>query len=181
MSRRNAAFAVLALLWLAGTQPAASEESGWMSPPEGSAQGSGLAGTLKCESRNDGRKHCAVDNIDTQSVSLKRKLSQSRCQRGSSWGVDRNGIWVDEGCRAEFSYRRKAGGDSGGGGASQSAMREACIKRAARDWAVTTSNLEITHAERQQNGGYRFNIQSKRTAGTCMVDRGGNVYRLDTR
>ena len=45
---------------------------------------------------------------------------------------------------------------------------------------MTTSNLEITHAERQQNGGYRFNVQSKRTSGTCMVDRSGNVYRLDT-
>jgi hypothetical protein len=60
-------------------------------------------------------------------------------------------------------------------------MRQACIDRAAREWSVTTSNLEITHSEQQQNGSYRFNVQSKRTSGTCMVDRSGNVYRLDTR
>jgi hypothetical protein len=59
-------------------------------------------------------------------------------------------------------------------------MRQACIDRAASEWAVTTDNLEITHTERLQNGGYRFNLQSKRASGTCMVDRAGNVYHLST-
>jgi hypothetical protein len=60
-------------------------------------------------------------------------------------------------------------------------MRNACIDRAAREWAVTRSNLEITGSERLQNGSYRFNLQSKRMSGTCMVDRSANVYRFDTR
>ena len=260
MTCRQAALAALTLLCLAGTQPAAAEESGWACPPEGCSS-AGSSGTIRCESQHDARKHCAVRNIDTGSVSLQRTLSETDCQRGRNWGVDQDGIWVDNGCRAEFAYRYRHGGlgtssnrpgrlgtvlcesrddrrkhcevpnidpdsvtmqrklsnancyrgqnwdaDSqgvwvdngcraefayvtrgggygggGGGGASESSMRKACINRASREWAVTTSNLEITHAERLQNGGYRFNIQSKRTSGTCMVDSGGNVYSLDTR
>ncbi len=112
---------------------------------------------------------------------MERKLSRANCYRGQNWDADSSGIWVDNGCRARFAYVSRSGGSHGGGGASVSSMRQACIDRAAREWSVTTSNLEITHTERQQNGGYRFNVQSKRTSGTCMVDRSGNVYRLDTR
>ena len=143
----------------------------------------GRLGTIRCESNDDRRKHCEVTNIDPDSVTMDRKLSHANCYRGQNWDADSRGIWVDQGCRAEFGYVSKGAGYGGGGsgGASESSMRNACIDRAARDWAVTTSNLEITRSERQQNGGYRFNVQSKRTSGTCMVDRSGNVYRLDTR
>lgn len=145
----------------------------------------GKGGTVRCESHDDRRKHCEVANIDPDSVTMDRKLSQANCYRGQNWDADSRGIWVDQGCRAEFGYVSRGagygGGSGGGDGASESSMRDACINRAAREWSVTSSNLEITHAERQQNGGYRFNVQSKRTSGTCMVDRSGNVYRLDTR
>ena len=137
-------------------------------------------GTIQCESSDDRRKHCAVSNIDPNSVTMERKLSRANCYRGQNWDADSSGIWVDNGCRARFSYVSRSGGSHGGGGASVSSMRQACIDRAAREWSVPTSNLEITHSEQQQNGGYRFNVQSKRTSGTCMVDRSGNVYRLDT-
>lgn len=140
----------------------------------------GRSGTVRCESHDDRRRHCEVVDIDPDSVTMDRKLSQSNCYRGQNWDADSGGIWVDKGCRAEFGYVSRSGG-YGGGGASESSMREACINRASREWSVTTANLEITHSERQQNGGYRFNVQSKRTSGTCMVDRAGNVYRLDTR
>ncbi len=46
-----------------------------------------------------------MKNIDTGSVTMQRKLSQSACQRGADWGVDRDGIWVDKGCRAVFAYK----------------------------------------------------------------------------
>ena len=143
----------------------------------------GRPGTIRCESEDDRRKHCEVANIDPDSVTMDRKLSQANCYRGQNWDVDSRGIWVDQGCRAEFGYVNAGagyGGGGGGGGAYESSMRNACISRAAREWSVTTANLEITHSERQQNGGYRFNVQSKRNSGICMVDRAGNVYRMDT-
>jgi hypothetical protein len=36
-------------------------------------------------------------------VQLLRTLSDSACIEGRTWGWDRNGVWVDRGCRAEFS------------------------------------------------------------------------------
>jgi len=32
------------------------------------------------------------------------------CRQGRGWGFDNNGIWVDRGCRAQFSYGRDDGG-----------------------------------------------------------------------
>lgn len=178
MSYRHAVLAALTTICLGGLPPAVAEESGWVDQDNVAAPGG--SGTVRCESKNNARRHCAVNNLNPGSVRLKRQLSHTSCRRGSNWDVDRNGIWVDKGCRAEFSYSRHGNGSSGGGGASVASMRNACIARASREWGVTTSNLEITHTERQQNGGYRFNIQSKRTSGVCMVDRSGNVYRLST-
>ena len=39
----------------------------------------------------------------TGNVQLVRQLSSSRCVEGQSWGVNRQGIWVNHGCRAEFA------------------------------------------------------------------------------
>lgn len=60
-------------------------------------------GTLvTCESINNVRHTCTVDV--RQGVSLSRQLSNNACVRGKTWGTTRNnkGIWVDDGCRAEF-------------------------------------------------------------------------------
>jgi hypothetical protein len=35
-------------------------------------------------------------------VRLHRQLSRDACVEGQTWGFDRNRIWVDKGCRAEF-------------------------------------------------------------------------------
>ncbi len=57
--------------------------------------------TLRCESQ-DGRRHqCRFDGAG--SVQLSRQLSVSACVQGQSWGVAGNAIWVDAGCRADFT------------------------------------------------------------------------------
>lgn len=80
--------------------------------------GSAPAGerTLRCES-NDGReRHCLADTRG--GVRLARQLSRSACEQGRSWGVDRAGVWVGQGCRAEFLLGAggSAYGDGGGAG-----------------------------------------------------------------
>jgi hypothetical protein len=40
---------------------------------------------------------------------LSRQLSRSACVSGRTWGYDSRGLWVDSGCRAEFSARSGAG------------------------------------------------------------------------
>ena len=58
---------------------------------------------VTCES-NDGRyKHCSTGSI--QQAWLKRKLSKAACVENQTWGYDESGVWVDGGCRAEFTVR----------------------------------------------------------------------------
>jgi Protein of unknown function (DUF3011) len=63
-------------------------------------------GTIRCESRNNSRNFCRVDTENN--VSLRRQLSSSPCTRNRTWGFDRNGIWVDRGCRGDFDFGRSS-------------------------------------------------------------------------
>ena len=53
---------------------------------------------LVCESINGRRNHCRADTSD--GVRLVRQISRNSCQ--GNWGYDYYGIWVINGCRAEF-------------------------------------------------------------------------------
>jgi hypothetical protein len=59
---------------------------------------------ISCESLDGGRKQCPVDT--TRGVGLIQQLSDADCVLNRSWGYDRNGIWVTNGCRAEFAVAR---------------------------------------------------------------------------
>ncbi|MDO5504713.1 MAG: DUF3011 domain-containing protein [Pseudoxanthomonas suwonensis] len=61
---------------------------------------------VTCESRDGRYRHCAMDTRG--GVQMARQLSRAQCFEGRNWGVDRHGVWVDQGCRAQFA--------SGGGG-----------------------------------------------------------------
>ncbi len=47
---------------------------------------------------------CRV-NLRSRRVKLKRQLSNSGCWEGNTWGYDRNGIWVDNGCSGVFKRK----------------------------------------------------------------------------
>ena len=57
---------------------------------------------LICESINGQRNHCRADT--SGGVRLTRQISRSTCQ--GNWGYDYYGIWVINGCRAEFQTDR---------------------------------------------------------------------------
>lgn len=70
----------------------------------GAEDGSGFVDTprrVTCESKGELRRECGVSV--TRRVTLVEQLSKAACREGDSWGWDRNGIWVDKGCRGEFS------------------------------------------------------------------------------
>lgn len=79
------------------------------------------AAVVRCESRDMARVHCAMETAD--GVQLVRQLSETNCIRGSEWDVDQDGVWVQQGCRAEFAtaapaatvMRRVVRCDSNGG------------------------------------------------------------------
>lgn len=58
---------------------------------------------LRCESERGRRKECSIP--DRAAVTLVDRLSDSPCVQGRSWGVRRDRIWVDNGCRAVFEVR----------------------------------------------------------------------------
>lgn len=79
--------------------------------------GPGSVGTISCSS-DDGRRHyCQADSRGR--IRLSRQRSESPCREGYSWGTDGGGVWVDHGCRADFSIDGGRGGwdrDWNGGG-----------------------------------------------------------------
>jgi hypothetical protein len=70
---------------------------------DGRGRGRGRDFIVSCSS-NGRREYCQADTRG--GVVLQRQLSQAECRQGSSWGFDERGIWVDRGCRADFSVGR---------------------------------------------------------------------------
>jgi hypothetical protein len=64
--------------------------------------------TFRCESHDRKRNHCAVDT--RYGVSIVRRVSDAPCVQGRTWGWDGAGVWVDDGCRAEFAVGGRVGG-----------------------------------------------------------------------
>ncbi|HEX3372714.1 MAG TPA: DUF3011 domain-containing protein [Edaphobacter sp.] len=57
---------------------------------------------ITCSSNNGKRNWCAIGGA--RDAQLVRQISGSPCVRGDTWGIDNRGLWVDRGCRAEFTY-----------------------------------------------------------------------------
>lgn len=55
---------------------------------------------LRCESRDYRDNYCPANTRG--GVRLLRQVSRAPCWEGESWGYDRRGIWVSEGCAADF-------------------------------------------------------------------------------
>ena len=70
----------------------------------GSWGGGGGGRTITCKSERFNYNRCPV-YTGGRRVRLNRQLSDASCVRGSSWGVDRDGIWVNNGCAAEFTIQ----------------------------------------------------------------------------
>ena len=69
----------------------------------GAADGGGFLDaprTLVCESKSRQRRFCGAGI--SKDARLVKQLSGSPCEEGRSWGWDTRGVWVDDGCRAEF-------------------------------------------------------------------------------
>ncbi len=72
------------------------------------AQYGGGQNTITCSSNDGKRNYCGKYNYNQ--VSLYKQISGSPCIQGRTWGVDGNGLWVDQGCRAKFLISDNPGG-----------------------------------------------------------------------
>ena len=57
--------------------------------------------TLSCRSTDGRRRYCPAD-IGDGAAQMVRQLSQAPCVYGRNWSYDDRGIWVADGCQAEF-------------------------------------------------------------------------------
>ncbi|MDE1175618.1 MAG: DUF3011 domain-containing protein [Edaphobacter sp.] len=79
-----------------GNGPGNGSGNGW-------AGGGGGGQTLYCASDDGKRNYCSVNSRN--GVRMVRQRSGSACIEGRTWGYDRRGVWVDNGCRADFVTR----------------------------------------------------------------------------
>ncbi len=77
----------------------------------GSIRQSANARVVRCESSNNGRTNCDADT--SYGVHLARQISKNSCNMGRDWGYDHKGIWVDNGCRADFTIGGYLNGSTG--------------------------------------------------------------------
>lgn len=68
----------------------------------GGWNGGGTGELVRCESQDNKRRTCAINGRAV----LVRQLSKTACVEGRTWGQRGNSLWVDDGCRAEFSVAR---------------------------------------------------------------------------
>jgi hypothetical protein len=61
--------------------------------------------TVVCSSKPGERQHCAADT--SQGVALLRSTGEAPCLLGKSWGYDDKGVWVSDGCSAQFVVGKK--------------------------------------------------------------------------
>ena len=131
-------------------------------------QQNGPAQVFACNSEDGRRRSCAVDTRG--GVQLVRQNSQAPCTEGRSWGSDTEGIWVDDGCRADFSV-----------GANRD-FRDEKRNEYRNDQVVLNPNVQDEHHDDQYGGNrqqQRFNCNSDNMRRhSCYIDTRGGEVRL---
>jgi hypothetical protein len=79
----------------------------------GSDGGSGESLVFNCASIDQKYRECQLP-VDGSARIVKR-VSDSPCVEGRSWGQRGDRVWVDQGCRAQFEVVRGGSGDGAGG------------------------------------------------------------------
>lgn len=115
MGSLKAAIRVCALVVAAGAGAALAEPA--FAAPAGAPAGERLYGgnLLRCASDGEQTVRCAADTRG--GVRLVRRTSGKPCVEGTSWGADRGGVWVAQGCAADFLLGRGGSGADSTSGA----------------------------------------------------------------
>jgi len=116
---------------------------------------------LRCESSNGRYKLCQV--AIRGNVRLVREHSRADCIEGQSWGWSEAGIWVDHGCRGEFTYMPRMAGGYGPG-------RDDRRGRDSRD------SRDGWHDEHREGDSWRSGGRGERGELRCESNRGRNVF-----
>ena len=139
-----------------------------------SAASAAQASTITCESRNNSYQSCPVDA--SGGVRLSRQLSSQGCWQNDTWGFDRNRIWVDRGCRAEFQV-----GGQNSASTTNAVAAAAVVGLAAA--AIIASNQHDDHHKNKHNNSHNDNYGNSYNTGYYdrYYDRHDDRYYDNTR
>lgn len=84
-----------------GRRPSHGNGNGWGN--NGGGWGGGRGQVISCDSNDKRLRRCNVSI--RREARLIRQTSRTACVEGRNWGWDRDGVWVNGGCRAEFEIR----------------------------------------------------------------------------
>lgn len=82
--------------------PAGYQQTGWHPGPDWNRRFE-----VRCSSSGYDYQLCRVDVGRNGRVSLRRQTSDSACVEGRTWGYNRAGVWVNQGCAGEFIIDRR--------------------------------------------------------------------------
>ena len=124
-----------------------------------SGYGGGDSQLVNCSSE-DGHRHSCQINGNGGRVSLAKQRSGSPCVEGSTWGYNDREIWVDRGCRADFTvearYDRGGHGGYGGNGGGDSQLVNCSSEDGHR------------HACQIDGNGGRVSLSKQRSGSPCI-------------
>jgi hypothetical protein len=100
---------------------------------------------------------------------------------GYSWGYDSGGIWVDHGCRADFSLN--GGGGYQGGTSPQDAQRTCKNTAGQRLPQVPLAYISVYRGSDTGDGNYMINFRAQPpnnrvSSGFCIISRNGQLLRF---
>jgi hypothetical protein len=136
------------------------------------------AQTLTCSSDDMGKHYCRANT--SRGVLMTHQRSGSPCTQGYSWGYDGGGIWVDHGCRADFSV---GGGGNGGGTSPQDAMRSCKNTAGERLPQVPLAYISVYRGTDEAGGSYMINFRAQPpnnrvASGFCIISRNGQLQNF---
>lgn len=146
------------------------------------AASSASAITVTCASEGDARTYCRVNTA--QGVQLVGQRSESPCTQGYSWGYDRGGIWVDHGCRADFTVAAQGSGNYARGVSPQEAQRACKNTAGERLPGVPLAYISVYRGTDTGDGSYMINFRAqppnaRSSSGFCIIARSGQMQRFE--
>jgi DUF3011 family protein len=116
--------------------------------------GGGDLQIISCSS-DDGHRHSCQINGNGGRVTLTKQRSDASCVEGSTWGYNNREIWVDRGCRADFTVLSGYGNGGYGGGGSQ----------------MISCSSDDGHRHSCQINGGRVTLTKQRSDASCVEGR----------
>lgn len=101
----------------------------------------GNSNVIRCESSGYQQQYCRIDTRG--GVRITRQISDTACIRGRSWDYDNSGVWVSNGCKADFTVGGYDGGNAPGYGVGRTVRCESHNNRTVRCRADTQGSVRL--------------------------------------